>query len=260
MAELEGFGLNYERYSLSKCLRKLVNDYNLKECLELPATGVKALPSIYSFGLAEAGANVTLVNTVHNNRNNWERVGLSDKMTEISVNSLYNTELSDNSFDLVWNFAHLPSEENPDLLLGEMARLSNRYVAAFLVNGRNIGSYWHLFLHKMLGLEWTHGNKVFLYPRKVKKIFQSHGLKNIQIGLTNAPFWPDSVGFRDVRLHRQGVTGNEYNTEWEAKTLEWMENDSYPLWIKAVWCFESIPVPKILKMIYAHIYYIIGEK
>ena len=74
MAELECFGVDYERYSLEKCLGKLARKYNLKDCVEIPAFGAKAMPSIYSLGLGKAGANVTLVNSADSARSSWEAV------------------------------------------------------------------------------------------------------------------------------------------------------------------------------------------
>ena len=44
MAELECFGVDYERYSLEKCLGKLARKYNLKNCVEIPAFGAEAMP------------------------------------------------------------------------------------------------------------------------------------------------------------------------------------------------------------------------
>ena len=54
MIEKETFGVDYERYALGKLLKRLVKRYGIKKVLEIPSSGVKAMPSIYSlaFGLA----------------------------------------------------------------------------------------------------------------------------------------------------------------------------------------------------------------
>ena len=137
--ELECFGVDYERYSLTKCLGKLVRKYDLKECVELPAFGAKAMPSIYSLGLGKAGSNVTLVNPATSAKSSWETVNLGDRMTETHQDDLHHTSFPDNSFDWAWNFAYTPSDNDPDALIQEMKRISRRYVAVFSVNGRNIG-------------------------------------------------------------------------------------------------------------------------
>lgn len=53
--EIEVFGLDYERYALDQTLQDLVKKYGIRNALEIPAIGVKAMPSIYSIGLGLAG-------------------------------------------------------------------------------------------------------------------------------------------------------------------------------------------------------------
>lgn len=258
MVEVEVFGVDYERFSLEKCFEKLVRKYNLKECVEIPAFGAKAMPSIYSLGLGKAGANVTLVNPANSARSSWEIVNLEDRMTESIQDDLHHTSFYDNSFDWVWNFAYFPSDSDHIALLKEMKRISRRYVAIFSVNGRNIGAYIHRTLHRLLKIPWTHGDVNFNFPNRLKRFVEKQGLRIVDIGVVDCPFWPDSLGFRDIRLHRQGVV--EMETEWQSNTLEWMKTRNYPSWIKVVYAFESIPMPLFIKYIYAHIFYIVGEK
>lgn len=152
MVGKEVFGVDYERYSLAKCLERLVKKYNLKECLELSAFGAKVVPSIYSLGFGKAGANVTLVNQAYYDRSIWEIVNLEDHMTESYQGDLQHTMFSDNSFDWVWNFAYFSSDSDHIALLREMKRINRRYVAIFSVNGRNVGAYIHRTLHRLLSI------------------------------------------------------------------------------------------------------------
>ena len=46
--EIEGSGVDYERYAMNLLFKKFVNDYKINSVLELPAKGEKAMPSIYS--------------------------------------------------------------------------------------------------------------------------------------------------------------------------------------------------------------------
>jgi hypothetical protein len=256
--EVEPFGVDYERYSLAKCLGKIVKKYNIRRCGELPAYGAKAMPSIYSLGLAQAGAHVILINPSPFAQSSWEEVRLGHLMTISNQDDIYHTNFANDSFDLVWNFAYFPIDMNPESLLTEMKRISNRYVAIFSVNGRNIGAYIHRILHRVLGIPWTHGNINFNFPDKLARFMKQHDFNIVKIGVTDCPFWPDSLGFRDVRLHRLGV--KEMTTEWKSNTLEWMKIRKYPRWIYWVYAFESIPMPLFIKYIYSHIFYIIGEK
>ena len=75
MAELEGKGLDYERYALNKLFHELVRTYGIKSVLELPAKGEKAMPSIYSVALAQAGCDVTLVNAEEKSSWAWNELG-----------------------------------------------------------------------------------------------------------------------------------------------------------------------------------------
>jgi len=62
MTEIEGKGVDYERFALNKLFQSLVMKYNISSVLEIPAKGEKAMPSIYSIAFGEAGCDVTLVN------------------------------------------------------------------------------------------------------------------------------------------------------------------------------------------------------
>ena len=68
MAEMEGKGLDYERFALNKLFKRIVRERGVKSVLEIPARGEKAMPSIYSIALAEAGCDVTLVNPEERSR------------------------------------------------------------------------------------------------------------------------------------------------------------------------------------------------
>lgn len=258
MIEIEPFGVDYERYSLSKCLGSIVKRYKICTCAELPAHGAKAMPSIYSLGLAQAGTRVTLINPSEHAQSNWEKVQLDHLMTIAHQDDIYHTSFPNDSFDMAWNFAYFPTALDPKLLLSEMKRISSRYIAIFSVNGLNIGAYIHRTLHRVLNIPWTHGNINFNFPGRLARFMRLNGLSIVRIGVTDCPFWPDSLGFRDVRLHRLGVV--EMSTEWKSNTLEWMKTRKYPRWIQWVYAFESIRTPLFIKYFYSHIFYIIGEK
>ena len=77
-------------------------------------------------------------------------------------------------------------------------------------------------------------------------------------GFVDCPVWPDSLGFRDVRLHRMNLDFNKM--DWEAPYVDMLKNGSFPIWMKLVYIVERLPLPKFLKSIYAHINYTIAEK
>jgi len=253
--ENEGPWLDYERYALGKCLKRLVEKYKIKTVLEMPAHGVKAMPSLYSLSFGQAGCHVVLVNADEEAKKAWRELGYDVAFVE--ADDLHNTGFKDNSFDFVWSFAYLPNEKNKDAYINEMIRVSKRLVSVFCVNGYNPGFLLHRLAHKIHSIDWTHGDQAFSFPNNLKQLFIKCGLGIAELGVVNTPPWPDSVGFRDIRLHKLGTTGK---INWHSGTLDFIENNNVPNWIKLIYKFERLPVPLPLKLIYAHIYYLIGQK
>ncbi len=256
MIEKEPFQLDYERYAINQSLKKIAKKYALKNVLEVPAAGVKAMPSLYSLGFAEAECEVTLVNPEKKGLDAWKDLHLEVK--EIKTEKLSELPLEDNSFDLVWNFNTLSLEKNYEETLKEWIRVSKTYIMILCVSGYNVGSPIHRTLHKINNVEWTHGNKLFLYPRKVRALMEKNNLEIVETNVMNCPLWPDTVGFRDMKFHKMKKPMEII--EWDVPTLEYMKKKEYPFWIKAMYAFESIPVPLFLKYSYAHLFYVIGKK
>jgi len=256
--ETEAWGVTYERYALEKELIKLKNGLSIQTVAELPAHGAKAMPSIYSIGFALAGAKVTLINGFEAYRRCWKQVGVEDAVDFLTVENLYSTGIPSNSFDLVWNFAYLPTAVDQSQLLQEMKRISRRYVAFFSVNYGNVGFHVHRFLHKAKKVPWTHGNVDYNRLKNNALFMKQHGLKITKKGYVDCPPWPDSLGFRDMRLHRENITFE--NTNWKSPYIDALASGKFPLWIKLVYMWEKAPNFSFLKTLYAHINYIVGEK
>ncbi|MFA4887559.1 MAG: methyltransferase domain-containing protein [Candidatus Nanoarchaeia archaeon] len=260
MPEKEPFQLDYERYAINKTLQKIAKKLELKTVLEVPAMGLKALPSLYSLGYAEAGCQIDLINPEPSGLAAWKELGYT--VNSIHTKKLHQLPIKDNTYDLVWNFASFPMLEHRKELLDEMKRVSKKYVMILCVNGYNVGSPIHRTLHKINKVPWTHGDKYFLYPKNLRAFMKEAGLKIVKSDVMNCPIWPDTVGFRDMKFHKMENTQQKKpeNIEWEANTLTYMKNKNYPSWIKAMYTFESIPLPLFLKHTYSHLYYVIGEK
>jgi hypothetical protein len=84
-----------------------------------------------------------------------------------------------------------------------------------------------------------------------------HGLKVTKKGYVDCPPWPDSLGFRDMRLHRENITFE--SADWESPYINALTSHKFPLWIKLVYMWEKAPNFSFLKTLYAHINYIVGE-
>jgi len=258
MVEVEGFGVDYERFALAKLLTRLAKRYHIREVLEMPALGAKAMPSIYSLGWAMAGCQVTLLNGRESALPVWEKLGLAGQVRFLSCEDLTRTPFDANAFDLVWNFVYFPTCNAPDKMLREMRRVSRQYVATFSVNRYNPGFLIHRMVHRYTKIPWTHGDTAFNVPGRVKRFFAVHGLRPVRIGVVDCPPWPDSLGFRDVRLHRMPIDLNSVN--WHSNLVNYMAQNRYPAWIRAVYAFERLLMPFPLKYLYAHLFYVLGEK
>ena len=256
--EIEVFGVNYERYSVGKKLDHLARKYQIESVLEIPAHGSKAMPSIYSMGFARAAKCITLVNGKKKYESEWRKIHAQDKVNWIYEENLCHTDLKDSSFDFVWNFAFMPTCEEPDVFIDEMKRISKKYVAVFSVNSGNVGFPIHRMVHRRTGIEWTHGDINYMNRHFIKRKLEEHGLKVIEAGFVDCPVWPDSLGFRDVRLHRMNLDYNEMN--WKAPYVDMLKDNKFPLWMKCVYVVEKLPLPKFLKSIYAHINYTVAIK
>jgi len=256
MAEIEGKGLDFERYALRKLFHTLVSRYTLETVMEIPARGEKAMPSIYSLAFAEAGCRVCLVNGEEKSLWAWDELGLAADFRNCP--DLHHTDCEDAGYDLVWNFMHLAKDDVPDLMLAEMVRLSRKYILFIGVNRFNPGFFSHRTVHRYYKVPWNHGNIDFMNPFFVRDYFKENGLRVLYTGVVDTPPYPDSLGFRDMRLHRMNVDLN--TIDWDSRTVHWMKADRYPLKIKLLYLFEQLPLPFFVKLLYAHLFYVFAEK
>ncbi len=256
MVEVEAFGLNYERYAMHKLFTSLVRKHRIKTVLEAPALGEKAMPSMYSLSFAHQGCDVTLVNSIANSIKAWKELKLAPKK-QVQVKDLGKLPFKDNQFDLSWNFLSLCKEKNPDELFSELVRVSKDKVMYVSVNCFNVGFPVHRMVHRITGVPWNHGNVRFMNPFFMKNYFTEKGLKVKKLGVVDCPCWPDSLGIRDMKLHK--INKDLTTIDWKSPTVEYLQTD-FPGWMKAVYVIEKLPLPLLLKLPYAHLFYIIGEK
>ncbi|MCI2048196.1 MAG: class I SAM-dependent methyltransferase [Lachnospiraceae bacterium] len=257
--EVEVFGVNYERYALGNVNRKLAKQLSVKTVAELPAMGQKACPSLYSLGFGMAGCDVTLINGDEKYKKEWDKLGIGDRVRFDHFDDIAHTGYADNSFDYVWNDVYIPMDKDPEALIDEMKRISRRYVAIFSVNAGNVGFPIHSTLHKIEKIPWTHGDKHYDRRKFVAKKMEEHGLKIVKRGFVDTPVWPDSLGFRDMRLHKNNIRFD--NVDWVTPYTDMIANDSVLPWMKRMYgIWECMPMVPGIKTLYSHLFYIIGEK
>jgi hypothetical protein len=253
--EIEGKGLDYERYALNKLFHRLVRTHGLRTVLEVPAKGEKAMPSIYSVAFAEAGCAVTLVNAEPRSSWAWNELGYA--VRHVASERPEATPIEPAAHDLVWNFMALAQHPRPAALLAEMVRTSRRYVMYVGVNRFNPGFLSHRAVHRWFEVPWSHGDVRLMSPFRMRRLFREQGLRIVRTGAVDTPPYPDSLGFRDMRLHRLDVDLNKI--DWDSRTIHWMKSGAYPVKLKLLHAFERFPMPWPIKLFYAHLFWVLGE-
>ncbi len=92
----------------------------------------------------------------------------------------------------------------------------------------------------------------------MRRFFVENNLSIVETGVVDCPPWPDSLGFRDVRLHRMNADSTAIG--WHSNIIDYILDGNYPKWMKAVYCIEAIPLPTIMKLLYSHLFYLLAKK
>ena len=253
--ETEVFGVTYERYALGRLFQRLVKKFSLHSVIEMPASGAKAMPSLYSLGFASAGCEVTLVDADEAGVQVWRDLGLDTKLTLLTSDQVETALGEGRRWDLCWNFAVLSTASDPEGLIRRMAQCSRRWVMIINVNRFNVGFFLHRTVHRLWKIPWSHGDLRFFSPFKTSEFLRQMGFKEIHWGVVDCPPWPDSPGFRDLRLHRLG----DRERRWISPYADYLKEDQSPGWLKAVYAVERLPLPAWLKLPYSHLYYAIAR-
>ena len=215
------------------------------------------MPSIYSLGLARLGVKVTLFNPEKQGLAVWDRLGLDYEVVE--AENPRDTGLADGSFDLVWNFVTVGFEPDFAKIIKEMTRVSRRHVMTVHCNGFNYGYPWHRFLHRLFAFEWNHGETAYFFPKNVRQAYRSAGMRPLDCGLFDMPWWPDPPGFRDVRLHLSGGDHVE-ELDWSAPIEDVYRTGEIPKGLRVLSLIEDLPIPRLIRWPFSHLFYVLGEK
>ena len=255
--EREVFGITYDRLRLEKTFSKLVPEHGIKTALELPAGGAKAMPSIYSLGLARLGVKVTLFNPEEQGLAVWDRLGLDYDV--IQGDNPRDTGLDSESYDLVWNFVTVGFEPDFGEIIKEMARTSRSHVMTVHCNGFNYGFPWHRLLHRLFNVGWNHGETSYFFPKNVRRAYDAAGMTPVDFGLFDMPWWPDPPGFRDIRLHLSGGDHVE-ELDWSAPIEDVYRTGEVPKGLRVLSLIEDLPIPRLVRWPFSHLFYVLGEK
>jgi hypothetical protein len=255
--ETEPIGITYDRLRLGDVQADLVGRFGWRRVLEVGAGGAKAKPSLYSLGFARAGCRVDLVGGSPGSLEDWRALGLGGRVRLLD-DDLDGLASSGRTWDVAWNFVTASRRRRFVRLLGAMARLAP-HVMTVHCNGMHYGQPWHRFLHAALALEWTHGAWEKEFPGTVGLAYRRAGLDAAAAGFFDAPGWPDPPGFRDVRLHLSGVSGEETSVSWHAPVVDIYRSGSVPLVLRLLALGERLQPPPV-RAVLAHLYFHVGAR
>jgi hypothetical protein len=232
-----GLGTTFERYAINRYLLTLCKVRGIRTVLEGPDDGVAGIVGINSLILGIHGIHVTLVLPSQTCASFAEFVWsiyAPKNRPDFNVSTKSNLPMHEKQFDLVWNFNVLTRLANPQLLLSQMCRLSQKYILFFVPNSQNYSFCLHRLHHKVAKQEWDHGCIDLMRPEAWQDMLNNLGLKLCEIVWLDCPWWPDIVDFGQLifdffpfltGLANQARPQNRY--KWSADQLPYYDNDRY---------------------------------
>ena len=263
----EGLGLVYERFVLNDFLSALRGEYNLQTVLEAPLFGMAGVSGINSVALAQAGAQVTLVDS-HGERlaaveRIWGELGLAARF--ICHEEWGCLPFPDGAFDMAWNWAALWYLPDPVALLRELVRVSRQVVFVAMPNRAQVG---YLLRKYLLERDFVnHVDEHWADIGRVRRVLEDAGVRIVRQGVLDVPPWPDTVMPAADVLERLGLrskklTGQFSGDAWQWSTMAYylgQQPDLYDRVMRYAW-LDRAPLPWRLKAIWAHHRYVVGIK
>ena len=263
----EGLGLVYERFVLNDFLSALRGEYSLQTVLEAPLFGMAGVSGINSVALAQAGAQVTLVDD-HGDRlaavqRIWGELGLPARF--VSADEWSCLPFPDDAFDLAWNWAALWYLPDPAVLLQELVRVSRQVIFIAMPNRAQVG---YLLRKYLLERDFVnHVDEHWADIGRVRRVLESSGVRIVRQGVLDVPPWPDTVMpaaevLKRLGLRSKKLTGQFSGDAWQWSTMAYylgQQPDLYDRVMRYAW-LDRAPLPWRLKAIWAHHRYLVGLK
>jgi len=256
-AEREPVGITYDRLRLGEVEELLVRRFGWKRVVEVNAGGAKAKPSLYSLGFGRAGCSVDLAGGDPGAIEDWRALGLGGRVSIVDPDPASLTG-SAGRWDLAWNFVTASAGGGLSGAIRLLASLAP-WVMTVHENGLHFGRPWHVGLHALMGIEWTHGRWADAFPGAVGLAYREAGLSTVDAGFFDAPGWPDPPGPRDIRMHLAGIAGGEDLVEWEAPIVEIYRSGRVPGVLRLLRAWERIQ-PPVVRMLASHLYFHVGRE
>ena len=257
----EGLGIAYERRSAFSALDRVLPMDEVRTVLEAPADGLMGIPGMNSVYFCRQGAAVTVHSPyaplLEYARGFWGRLGLGGSASFVCGDG--SLPFPDRSFDLVWNYCTLEHLDDVPGFVGEMARVSRRYVCAVTQNPYNYGYPLHRCYHLWRRQSWDHGRARSMTMRGLAGAFRRHGLTVVASGCFDVVPWFDTFDMH-IRGKVKRFMSSDKAQDWHWSSLQ--EGDIEALsrntLIRRLQGFErAVPFP--LSYIFAHHFYVVGE-
>jgi hypothetical protein len=271
----EGLGLVYERFVLNDFLLALRQEHGIETVLEAPLFGMAGVSGINSVALAQAGADVTLVDDHAGRLAGVERIWGELDLPARFVHHIEWARLpfSDDAFDLAWNWAalwYLPdgspgSSDRPAALLRELVRVSRRAVFVAMPNRVQVG---YLLRKHLLERDFVnHVDEQWADIGRVRQVLEGAGVRIVRQGVLDVPPWPDTVMPAAEVLERLGIKSKKLEGQFSGDAWQWStmayylgeQPDLYDRVMRYAW-LDRAPIPWRVKAVWAHHRYVVGIK
>ena len=271
----EGLGLVYERFVLNDFLLDLRREHGIESVLEAPLFGMAGVSGINSVVLAQAGADVTLVDDQAERLAGVERIWGELALPARFVHHANWGQLPfpDDAFDLAWNWAALwylsdgspEGCQRPAALLRELVRTSCRVVFVAMPNRVQVG-----YLLRKYALERdfvNHLDEQWADIGRVRRVLEESGVRIVRQGVLDVPPWPDTVMPASEVLKRLGIKSKKLEGQFSGDSWQWstmayylgQQPDLYERVMRYAW-LDRAPIPWRIKAVWAHHRYVVGVK
>jgi SAM-dependent methyltransferase len=263
----EGLGLVYERFVLNDFLLALRKEHGIEMVLEAPLFGMAGVSGINSVALAQAGAEVTLVDDHAGRLAAVERIWgeLELKARFVHLADWGQLPWPEGSFDLAWNWAALWYLSDPAALLRELVRVSREVVFVAMPNRVQVG---YLLRKHVLEREFVnHVDEGWADIGRVRSVLEDAGVRIVREGVLDVPPWPDTVMPASEVLQRLGIKSRKLEGQFSGDSWQWstmayyldQQPDLYDRVMRYAW-LDRARIPWRAKAIWAHHRYLVGVK
>lgn len=256
----EGIGIASERFFLARIIEGFMKRYQIREVLEAPVDGLMGIPGMNSVYFARMGARVTVSSPskalLDNAKKFWQKLNLQKSVRFVN-DAKFIFPFEDESFDLVWNYC-IFEHFKEGILLGEMKRISRKWILIVTQNKYNYGYLIHRLYHLKNGQVWDHGYSDLMDLLNLKKIIEGQDLEILKAGCFDMPPWFDTFDMHTRGLAKKLVK-NKNKWYWSALRrgdLKRLVQDSL---IRFLDIFQKILFPP-LNFLFAHHFYILASK